>query len=73
MSETVKAESTTKKSFFKRVKSEFKKVTWPKKDDLIKQTALVVVISIILHTLAIFGVILWRMSWKNICAMPDMM
>lgn len=48
MSETVKTESTTKKSFFKRVKSEFKKVTWPKKEDLIKQTALVVVISVIL-------------------------
>ncbi len=46
MSET---ESTTvKKSFFKNVKSEFKKVVWPKREELIKQTGLVVVISVLL-------------------------
>ncbi len=48
MSETVKTESATKKSFFKNVKSEFKKSTWPKKEELAKQTGLVVVVSIIL-------------------------
>lgn len=48
MSETEKTEVAVKKSFFQNVKSEFKKVTWPKKESLIKQTALVVVISVAL-------------------------
>ena len=47
MSEAAKAEGT-KKSFFKNVKAEFKKVTWPKKDDLVKQTILVVAVSVVL-------------------------
>ncbi|MDR1700212.1 MAG: preprotein translocase subunit SecE [Lachnoclostridium sp.] len=46
MSETENA--TVKRSFFRNVKSEFKKIVWPKKDDLIKQTGLVVVISVLL-------------------------
>lgn len=48
MSEAVKTENATKKSFFKNVKSEFKKVTWPKKEELAKQTVLVVVVSVAL-------------------------
>ncbi|MCR5798171.1 preprotein translocase subunit SecE [Eubacterium xylanophilum] len=35
-------------SFFKNIKAEFKRCTWPKKDDLIKQSALVIVVSIVL-------------------------
>lgn len=46
MSETEGA--VVKKSFFKNVKSEFKKVTFPKRDELIKQTGLVVIISVLL-------------------------
>ncbi len=46
MSETENA--AVKKSFFKNVKSEFKKVVWPKKEELIKQTGLVVIISVLL-------------------------
>ena len=48
MSETVKTEGATKKSFFKNVKSEFKKATWPKKEELVKQTALVLVSAVAL-------------------------
>lgn len=48
MSEAVKTENAAKKSFFKNVKSEFKKVTWPKKDELAKQTVLVVIVSVAL-------------------------
>ena len=37
----------TKPSFFKGVKSEFKKVTWPDKQSTFKQSVAVVVISVI--------------------------
>ncbi len=37
-----------KKSFFQGVKNEFRKIAWPDKDTLIKQTILVIVISLIL-------------------------
>ena len=43
------AEKTSKKgSFFKQVKAEFKRCSWPKKDELIRQSALVIVDSVIL-------------------------
>jgi preprotein translocase subunit SecE len=54
MSEEVK---TSKTSFFKSLKSEFKKCTWPKSDDIAKQTALVLVISIVL------GVVISGVDW----------
>ncbi len=40
--------------FFKETRSEMKKVTWPTKDQLIRQT-IVVVVSIIVIGLVIFG------------------
>lgn len=49
--EAVKTEGTSKKGFFKNLKSEFKKVVWPKKDELVKQTVLVVVVSVALGLL----------------------
>ncbi len=43
------AEKTSKKgSFFKHVKAELKRCTWPKKEELIRQSALVIVVSVIL-------------------------
>lgn len=49
MGDTAKnTENTPKKSFFKGVKSEFKKIIWPTKDTLVKETGAVVVISVIL-------------------------
>ena len=44
-------EKTSKTSFFKNVKSEFKKCTWPKKEDLAKQSALVITVSVLLGVL----------------------
>lgn len=41
-------EKVVKKSFFKSIKSEFKKIIWPDKDYLTKQSVAVVVISVIL-------------------------
>ena len=51
MSETTNAtEKAPKKSWFKGLKAEFKKIIWPDKDSLVKQSAAVVVITIILGT-----------------------
>ena len=46
-----KTEKTQKKSFFKGVKSEFKKIIWPTKENLTKETVQVVVVSVILGIL----------------------
>ena len=43
-----KSANTQKKSWFKGLKSEFKKISWPDKNTLSKQTAAVVSISIVL-------------------------
>ena len=49
MGETAKnTEGTQKKSFFKGVKSEFKRIIWPTKDTLVRETAAVVIVSVIL-------------------------
>ena len=46
---TAKAAKTEKKAvkFFDGVKAEFKKISWPDKDSLIKQSVAVVVISLV--------------------------
>ena len=43
-----KSAKTQKKSWFKGLKSEFKRVSWPDKNTLSKQTAAVVSISVVL-------------------------
>ena len=57
MADTAKNEKTakaaklskqTKPSFFKGVEAEFKKISWPDKDSLIKQSVAVVCISVVL-------------------------
>ena len=51
MSETTNTtEKAPKKSWFKGLKAEFKKIIWPDKDSLVKQSAAVVVITIVLGT-----------------------
>ena len=42
------SENAPKKSFFKGVKAEFKKIIWPDKMTVTKQTSAVLVVSIIL-------------------------
>ena len=43
------AENTSKAGgFFKRVKAEFKRCTWPKRDELMRQSALVLAVSVVL-------------------------
>ena len=51
------AEKTSKPGFFKSVKREIKKCTWPKKEDLVKQSALVIVVSVLL------GVLIAGVDW----------
>ena len=41
-------EKTAKPGFFKNLKAEFKKCTWPKKDELAKQSVLVILVSVLL-------------------------
>lgn len=41
------AEKTAKPSFFKSVKAEFKKISWPDKQSIYKETIVVVAISVI--------------------------
>ena len=43
-----KAEKTQKKSWFKGLQTEFKKVIWPDKNALVKQTTAVVTVSVLL-------------------------
>ena len=43
----VKKAKAKKPSFFKGVKAEFKKITWPDKTSLLKQTAAVIGVSVV--------------------------
>ena len=42
------AEKAPKKSFFKSIKAEFKKIIWPNKESLLKQSVSVIIISVVL-------------------------
>ncbi|MBQ8314541.1 MAG: preprotein translocase subunit SecE [Lachnospiraceae bacterium] len=41
-------EKAPKKSWFKGLKSEFKKISWPDKETLVKESAAVIVVTVIL-------------------------
>ena len=43
-----------KNNFFKEIKKECKQIVWPKKDEVIRKTSLVIVVSFVL-TLLIFS------------------
>lgn len=48
MGDSAKSEKTSKLvKFWNGVKAEFKKITWPDKDDLLKQSVAVVIISVV--------------------------
>ena len=57
-----------KKSFFQVVKQEWKKIIWPTREDLTKQTALVIVISVVMGSIitlfdsAALQLVNWLMS-----------
>ena len=43
-----------KRNFFKGIRSEFKKITWPTRNDVVKQTVVVTVITVIVAVLIAF-------------------
>lgn len=47
MGDSAKTDKTPKPSFFKGVKTEFKKIAWPDKESLVKQSIAVVCISVV--------------------------
>ena len=55
MSETT-VEKAKKKSWFKGLKAEFKKIIWPDKKTLVKQTVAVIVCSVCL------GILIWMVD-----------
>lgn len=48
MADSVKNEKQNKPSFFKGVKAEFKKIVWPNRDDVVKQSVAVAIIAVVL-------------------------
>lgn len=48
MADSVKKEKTSKPSFFKGMKAEYKKIVWPDKNAVLKQSVAVVCISVVL-------------------------
>ena len=48
MADSAKKGKAAKPSFFKGVKTEFKKISWPDRDSLLKQSVAVVCISVVL-------------------------
>jgi len=51
MANSSNAEKPKKTNFFRGVKQEFKKISWPTRSDVIKQTVVVTVISVVLGLL----------------------
>ena len=59
MGDSANTEKAKKPGFFKGVKSEFKKITWPDKKSLVKQTVAVVVTTVVLGVLiAVFDFVI---------------
>ncbi|MGN0376882.1 MAG: preprotein translocase subunit SecE [Suilimivivens sp.] len=48
MADSAKKEKASKPSFFKGLKAEYKKIIWPDKDGVLKQSIAVVCISVVL-------------------------
>lgn len=47
MAENAKLEKAPKTSWFEGLKAEFKKIVWPDKESLVKQTAAVIAVSVV--------------------------
>ena len=48
MADSAKNEKAAKPGFFKGIKAEYKKIVWPDRDSLLKQSVAVVCISVVL-------------------------
>ncbi|MBR6770311.1 MAG: preprotein translocase subunit SecE [Lachnospiraceae bacterium] len=47
MEDSVKTDKAPKQSFFKGVKAEFKKIAWPTRNEIVKQSIAVVCVSVV--------------------------
>ncbi len=61
MGETTGTEKAPKKSFFKGLKAEFKKIVWPNQETVGKQTAVVLAVTVALG--AIIAVLDFIIKW----------
>ena len=61
MGETTGTEKAPKKSFFKGLKAEFKKIVWPDQEKVGKQTIAVLSVSVVLG--ALIGVLDFIIKW----------
>lgn len=61
MGETTGTEKAPKKSFFKGLKAEFKKIVWPDQEKVGKQTVAVLAVSVALG--AMIGVLDFIIKW----------
>ena len=58
-----KAESTPKKSWLDGLKAEFRKIIWPSRHDIQKQTIAVVVVSVVLGVIIAFWTLSFSTAW----------
>lgn len=65
MEETTNAKKAPKKSFFKGLKTEFKKIVWPDKETVGKQTVAVITVSVALGlVIALLDVVIkWGLNF----------
>ena len=65
MGETTGTEKAPKKSFFKGLKAEFKKIVWPDQETVAKQTAAVLAVSVALCAMiaVLDFIIKWGLSF----------
>ncbi len=65
MANASNTEKQKKTSFFRGVKQEFKKITWPSKNDVMKQTAVVSVSVVVLAALiaGVDALVKYGMHW----------
>ncbi|MCI6888358.1 MAG: preprotein translocase subunit SecE [Lachnospiraceae bacterium] len=65
MGETTGTEKAPKKSFFKGLKAEFKKIVWPDQETVAKQTAAVLAVSVALGAMiaVLDFIIKWGLSF----------
>ena len=61
MGETTGTEKAPKKSFFKGLKAEFKKIVWPDQEKVGKQTVAVLAVSVALG--AMIGILDFIIKW----------
>ena len=66
-----KSQKTQKKNWFKGLNAEFKKIIWPDKQTLVKETAAVVSVSVVLGAIIALVDFLAQMFWAAKSCLSD--